>query len=571
MIGLGDRPSAAPNIHADKAFAGYPLLRRIVAELGGSSRAIASHPEMLAALFDWSAIHAPRLLPLLNGHFHLTLGVIERFGDRSQYQRRLRRALDSVAATGAWLHNEGPPGPVVTAQQIRAEWQSDGSFRLTTPVLGAYPWIASVGAEKEPKVVVVTARLIIRGVDKGAFPVVLRLRRADGSLVAGVRVAMLPARGDGPVDDAMVELSGVRVSADALVRGEWAHLDTEGRFRCTVSPAERCDRVNAQVQAGRLSLASAAVAAARGGVALTWRYAGGLPTAGGAVSADRDAIRDELVSATARVCAMTTLVNAVRQRVAANPGSPAAMMLTLLATPVLSRVAQEILHECRELSTAQGMYAVNYLSTWIDVVDGAVIASSDNRLLEVTAGHRLARRHSGRIEHELLTAVDSHEVLPWWHRMLADREQTMLDDAQHGELVGVVATGPERAAISISRAVQDRLASESLAVAATSLTEPVARAIAGNLAAVFALDCIDRSSGWYSARGRMTPDLALTVRQTLASRYIMLAPHMSTLLAAFEIPLERLDAPMAGDYTAWWRDYAGRLDSPSTAEREGGQ
>ncbi|WP_280384260.1 acyl-CoA dehydrogenase family protein [Nocardia wallacei] len=567
---LGDRPAPESTPYAEKASAGYELLGRIVADLGGSSRAIASHAEVSAALFDWSAILAPRLLPVLSGHLNLTVGAIERLGNGSAYQRQLLAELDSMDSMGVMLLTEGSAGSAVTEQQTRAEWHAEdgGYFVFTTAAAGAYKWMGNVG-DHTPRTVIVTARLIVDGTDEGVFPFLVRLRdTADGALADGVRVVSLPERAGAPMDNAMTAFMGLRAPADALLCGDWARWDTDGRFRCDLSLPERSRRAIGQLQAGRVSLASAAVAAARAGLALTWSYASNRLTSGGVLMSDRDGVQFDLVSATAQVYAMTTLANAVRHRIAAAPASTASAMLAMLAKPVLSRSAREVLQTCRELATAQGLFRVNHLADWIDAAECVITAEGDNKRLQIATGGQLGSRRWSRADHERLAVRDADEVLPWWHRMLVDREQTMLDDAQEGELHGVVVTGPDRAAIEIAVAVSERLASEALATAADTVTDPIARAIVDDLAAVFALECVDRHAGWFAARGRMTPDLSITITNALARRHASLVPHLSMLVDAFAIPLEVLDAPIDGDPVPWWLNYAGWQDMSAIGTQE---
>ena len=573
VIAVGDRPSSAAPVLTPEPDVGDQLLRHIVADLGGSAREIASTRALLGALFEWAAIFAPRLLRLLPEHFISVMGAIERSGNGSPEQRELLAGVDGVTSTGVRLRTEGAPGSDIPGQQARAEWQLDGSFLFSTLVEGAYTWMGRGHDTAEPTTAVVSARLIGRGgVDEGVFEFAFQLRDSGGALIPGARVSAMPLRAGALRESSRIDCAGVRLSPDALLSGECAHLEADGRLQCALSLREREDRAFAQSRvAGFCRASSSAVAAARGGLTLVWEYARRTCTADGVLLAEGDAVRAGLVSAIARTFAMTALSHAVRERMSANPNSPTTAVLASMATAALTRAAREVLLRCRELAGTEGFYRVNHLADWIESVDH-LAAECDLRGMEIGAGHRMITWCAGRAVHDRLTAVDSDAVLQWWHRMLADREHTMLDDAWHGDLAGTTATGDDGAAIAISRAVQDRMASEALATVVQSMSDPATRAIAADVAMVFALECIDRDSGWYSARARMTPDLAITIKQGLVSRYATLAAYIPALLSAFAIPVAALDAPMAADVLAWWHQYeAGGSEPRDVTESEDDQ
>ena len=157
---------------------------------------------------------------------------------------------------------------------------------------------------------------------------------------------------------------------------------------------------------------------------------------------------------------------------------------------------------------------------------------------------------------QILVGIPCGVVLPWWHRMLADRERTLLDAARSCEVNSADASDPSHAAIEAYRAVADRLGSELIAVAAESLVDPVARAIVDGLATVSALEALERCAGWYVAQGLMSQGLAGAVTQTLRSSYTALAPQMATVVAAstsagLEVPPGGDWACGPGEHTGW--------------------
>jgi alkylation response protein AidB-like acyl-CoA dehydrogenase len=261
IIALNDIPESHTT-YAEQARKGYELLRAIVGRLGGSSRRLAADHQQLAAVFDWSAVFAPRLLPILSGHFNLTIGAIERLGTGTEYQRQCLDELDTTAAVGVMLLTELGYGTNVLDQQTRAVWHPNGRyFTLSTPSGDACKWMPNVADPDVAKTTIVTARLIVDGADEGVFPFLVRLRTKEG-LAHGVDVVPLPDKGYAPMDNAMIRFNDVVIPEDALLCGEFARINEDGSFTCDLDLRERFHRSIGQLQSGRINLAAATVASA---------------------------------------------------------------------------------------------------------------------------------------------------------------------------------------------------------------------------------------------------------------------------------------------------------------------
>jgi acyl-CoA oxidase len=512
-------------------------------------------PRALFALFDWTAIAAPDLFPLLSGHYNLTVGAIQRLGSGSEQQRKQLELLDDASHVGVFLLTELGFGSNVLEMQTEAVWdQKARRFLLTTPNGAACKFMPNVAAADVPRITVVAARLKVDGKDEGIFPFIVPLRTGEGA-AAGVEVMALPDKGWAPMDNAMIRFDHVPLPYDAWLSGDMARIEDDGTFVCSIPAHDRFRRAIEQLQAGRIALSAGAVASARAALWLTTRYAAQRRTAGGIVMMDRDNVRRALASCAARVYAATALTNAVRRRFidpASHPGHNA--LLAMLTKPLLSGTALAVLQECRERCGAQGMFRVNRITDYIGNAQGVITAEGENQVLQVAAGRALRPMLNGR--GAVPTISDSLGELAWWHDLLIAREHALAAAlvTKDGAATATTSIGPSCYAIDLAGATADRLAVDALTTAAHDAAPP-AQELVRTLAAVYALEKIQAHAGWYTATGRLTPDRAADVARQLNAGYRMLAAHLPALVAAFEIP--DLAAPIADDYITAWLEFAG--------------
>lgn len=550
VVALNDTPQSHA-AYAEQARKSYELLCTTVEELGGSSRQLAADHHKLAAIFDWSAALAPRLLPVLSGHFSLTIGAIERLGRGTAYQRQCLDELDTTAAVGVMLLTELGYGTNVLDQQTRAVWhREERRFTLSTPSGEACKWMPNVADPEVPKTTIVTARLIVDGTDEGVFPFLVRLRTKEG-LAPGVDVVPLPEKGYAPMDNAMIRFTDVVLPEDALLCGDFARIDDDGTFTCDLPLRDRFHRSIGQLQTGRILLAAASVASARAALALTLRYAQQRLTSGKVLMSARDGVQRDLISSMARIYAMTAFANDVRARFADAAADPSDRDLrAMLAKPLLSYTAHDVLQTCRQRLGAQGMFRDNLITDYIGSAQGIITAEGENQSLQVATGRVL-----GRMDPALLRIAGMPEESPWWIAMLCERESTIAAAGRQGTHSGVGAIGPDSFAIVLSSATAERLAAQSLFAAAVREADPSARAVIEDLAAVYALERGLANAGWYAAAGLLTPQRAAQAEAELTKRYTALIAHLPTLAEAFDVP--PLSAPISNDYIDAWLRFAG--------------
>ncbi|MFI7524516.1 acyl-CoA dehydrogenase family protein [Nocardia salmonicida] len=551
IVGLDDSPCSGTT-YSEEASQAPALLRAALAKLGGSSAAIAADPRLRGILCEWAAVSAPHLVPVLTGHLDLSVGAIATLGNGSAYQSELAAELDDGTALGELALTElgGTNG---ADQQTIALWDRlrDG-FWLDSPTTASWKFMPNI-ALPTARIGVTTARLIVDGVDEGVLPFLMRFRDGDGSLIPGLHVSTLPDKSWAPMDHAMIRFNAVFVPRDALLGGDWAVMTPAG-LDCDLEPRARWHRAIGMLGEGRLDLANAAAAAARAGLAVLHQYTG-TRKPGSVPMAERGTVRRDVVSALAAVTATSVLGRRIQDmRAEAEAGDPVQAMLSMLAKPLLAYTAHDVLLTCRQRGAAQASLRVNWIGDWIGVVEGIITAEGESQVLLKQAG--LAVTSGMDITALRLRHTPPH--LPWYVRMLGDREQTLAAGLRSGKYTAAgTAIDRDTAAIELATATGERLATVATIAAASRAADPTARAVLESAAAVYALERIYSRGGWYVAHRQMSSRRAHAVEDELLRHRVILGEHTDQLINAFDIPLDELDAPMASaNYLDWWQDWA---------------
>jgi acyl-CoA oxidase len=554
VVGLSDRP-CSDLTYSQEAEAAPDLLRAAIAALGHPAHEIATDTQLRGALCDWAQIAAPRLLPVLTGHFDLAIGAILSLGDGSDYQRRCLAALDTGAALGVLMITElgGTNG---ADQQTTATWdRSADGFWLVTPAPTAIKYMPNVADTAVPKTAVVTARLLVDGQDEGVLPFLVELRTSTG-LVDGARVVRLPDKASASMDHAMIRFDRVWLPRHALLGGDWARIGDDGRFECSLPPRNRFHRAISVLGNGRLDLANAAAAGARAGLAGLINYSRQRCPGSGVRMADRDAVQRDLVTGLAAVYATSVLGRRLRDLRAAStdPADPRQALWSMLAKPLLSNTALQVLIMCRQRAASQGALRINHLVDWIGNSSGIVTAEGENQIMQITAG-------KSPIDLTTLRLPDTPPELPWYIEMLAERERAISAGLRGGshDAAGI-ALGPDSAAIELATATAERLAATALIIAAFDTRNTEARNLITATAAAYALHRIHAHGTWYAAHHMLPPDHAATLTEELRNHHALLADNLKTMVDAFDIP--DLPGPIFREnYIKAWQDYADWSDS----------
>ncbi|WP_280463174.1 hypothetical protein [Nocardia carnea] len=551
ILGLGDVPQDHMS-SAEEAGLAPDLLRGMLAAVGMPAQDIAADIHLRGALCDAAHIGAHHLHAVWTGNFDLVIWALLTLGNGSQYQRQCMAELNIGAALGVLVLTEAA-GTNGADQQTEARWDAEaGGYRLTTPHIGAVKLMPNVAAPTVPKIVVVTARLLEydpelgEDRDQGVLAFLVRLRTEAG-LAEGVEVVALSAKLGAAMDHGAIRFNGTLVPADGLLAGDWGRVGKDGRFLSDVEIRQRFHRTIRPLQGGRLDLATSGQAAALAKVAAMVGYKAQRP------HGDSDDVLRDLATVAAHAYAGSVLGRMVRDMAARAEDLPA--LWFMVVKPTLTAGAEQILLTCRRLAGAQGHLRVNYIPDSLANQAGAGTAEGDNRVLLIAAG-RAGRTLS------LLTLDGAPVERPWWLELIIEREEILGTDldmalgADHFEPDGL-AVGRDSAQVDLAQTTGVRLTASAAFIAAESMTDPGAAALARSAAAVVALRYLYEHSGWYNARELQTPHQAQQVLTELREHRLALAERLPIFVAGFDIPVLPGAPIFAPDYLESVADWTG--------------
>ncbi|MEU5181952.1 acyl-CoA dehydrogenase family protein [Streptomyces longwoodensis] len=521
----------------------YEQLRQVLARLG-SSRRVAEDLPTLFALFEWSAVGAPDLFPVLSGHLNLTVGALLRLGTNTPDQRAALADLENAQHVGVFLLTELGYGSNVAELKTEAVWEpASRTFLLHTPRGEAVKFMPNVAAEGIPKITVVAARLKVAGRDEGVFPFLVRLRDEQGT-TPGIQVFPMPDKGFTAMDNAMIRFDRVRVPHGAWLTGRIAAIGEDGVFTSVVGRrGDRFHRTIEQLQAGRTALAAGTVAAARAGLWLTVRYGQQRRTANGRTMLDRDNVAQPLASGTASILAAGALANQVkRQFVDSRSTAPELALLAMLAKPLLSGTALSVLQECRERCGAQGVFRANRLTDYLGITQAVITAEGENQVLRVSAGRALMTRPQASTVLAPPPASDRPETL------LYLREQALLRRPWPGS--------PGLRAMALADTAAVRLA-------AAALGEQAARrpGRAGDILRIhselYAWERVAENAAWYAAEGVLPAERAADMHARTAELRQAAASVLPQVTESFGFRPGIPGSLFSEDYVHAWLTEAG--------------
>ncbi|MFD4406611.1 hypothetical protein ACFWPH_28010 [Nocardia sp. NPDC058499] len=504
------------------------LWRKALPAVGTTITDLATDTQLRGAVLDQAQVLAPRMFLTGTGQIDLSTYTILTLGDGSDYQQRCLSELNTVTATGGLALTE--------------VGGTNGNDCLTTatydPVTDGY-WVDSVtpdGAKKMPNVAVgrktfvVTARLIHDGTDQGVLPFLARLRTAEG-LAEGVRVHRLGGKGTGPMDHALIYFRRFWLPREALVAGATARIDAGGRFSSDEpDPRRRFGKVIAVLSRGRLDLATAAAAGGRAGLVGAVKYAQQRTSGRGTVMLERDNVLAQYLPATAAAYATSTLGRILRDMLTDTPDDPRHVVLAMLAKPLLSDTAADILRVCRRRTGAEGVMRDNRIIDWVAGTEDIITAEGENNIMAAAAA-------AVGVDLTAIQLPGTPAGLPWYVDVLAQRTQIIGEGLASGHYANAGAVlGRDDARVQYTTTTGERLAATSLVIAAGQSADPTGRQLLLLLAEAYALDRIKEHGNWYNARGLMSAAHADRLEKRLVVVWRLLAEALPVLVDAFAVP-----------------------------------
>ncbi|WP_228000696.1 acyl-CoA dehydrogenase family protein [Nocardia australiensis] len=528
----------------------YDQLRYMVKEIG-STRAVATDLPELFAVFDWSAVLATDLIPLISGHYNLASGSLATLTDSAAAAPYLQD-LDDASSVGVMLLTEYGCGSNIGFMQTTATWDGDG-FVLNTPNPRARKFMPSVGIPVA-RVCVIGARFIdAAGVDQGVHLFTARLRDANGEPAPGVTITQLDHQPLVIMDNSVISFDNLRVERSAWLSNDLATIDDNGvlTWRDEKSQKRAFPSAISQLTVGRLALSSCLNASARSALYIALNYAAKREVPMTAVDTpfmiDIPHVRDTLLTDLAGTVARTVYGNAIKTFLAGSDLTDRVTVVTvMLAKHFIQPHALATVTHCRIKMGAQGMFSANRVADYLGVCHAAITGEGDCDVLGSVAGRVLAKQLAGTPPPEpvLHDPADPSDRA----RLFSARTLTIAQEAQQHlatpALADRLAVIPE--VLSLAEAY---CAAEALRF----LDEHADHAEIAAVRDVFALHYLDQHAAWYLTHGLLDIAAVQTTKQQLGHAIDNLAGNLPALLEAFDFDDEILAAPvLSEDLPAAW-------------------
>ncbi|WP_223770725.1 acyl-CoA dehydrogenase family protein [Streptomyces huiliensis] len=536
----------------------YERLRRINDELPVSPADLARDPRALAALHEWASVVDGATATVAGIHYNLFLGSLL---DDDVSPPRDPEEFASLTRTGTFLCTEDAHGNDAAALETVARYDAErGEFVLHTPHPGARKYMPNTSPAGGAKTAVVAARLLVGDRDEGVFLFLTPLTDHHGSPLPGITVEPLPERVGSPVDHCVTAFDHVRLPRTALLQGAHGRLSPDGTFTSAVgSTRKRFLHAIRRVTTGKLCMSASTLGGSRAALAIATRYGHLRHVSGpGGRRVPLVAHRSHharLLAGVATAYAMTFLHRYATARwadPAPAAGTPADRTdderLVAVVKGWITWQARDITIECRERCGARALFPVNGLAEYPANAEGAITAEGDNLAVWCKAGAEMifGREPVARVPEatgaespadpdllrRALAAAERH-----WHlaarrdlRGTGSRAQDAFarwnnasDAALH--LVGTHAAG---------------LAADAFAAACARVTDPGARSVLDDLCALFLLGQVVPRAGLLLAERALTAEQVRSLPEATSRLTARLAPHLSVLTEAFDVPEEHL-------------------------------
>ncbi|WP_078869441.1 acyl-CoA dehydrogenase [Streptomyces sp. NRRL B-1347] len=533
--------------YGERAALSYQRLH-LVNDTLANPEELALDARRLAALHEWTGVVDSGLTTLAGIHYNLFLGSLL---DHDTHRRDVSR-YTSLDRTGTFLCTELEHGNDAAALRTTAVLdRATGGFVLHTPHTGAQKFMANTSAVGGPKSAVVAARLLVDGEDHGVFLFLTPLSDDMGPL-PGITVRPLPPRLGSPVDHCLTSFNHVSLPRTALLEADHGRLTPEGQLRSDLgNRRKRFLHSIARVTTGKLCMSAAAIGVSRTSLAIATRFAYNRhisgPKAGTRVPlAAHRSHHGRLLCATATTYAMTFLHRATVARwVEHTPQERAEAERQVAVTKGWNTwQARAIATECRERCGARGLFAANRLSELVTDLEGTITAEGDNLVIwlkaaaEMIFGHEVPPHSAPGTD-----PADRHlSDLAFLRDLLCDAEtiwqartRDALRQGQSGDpLARWNAASPY--ALELVEAHARRKAADAFLAAAERAEGTAAHPPLVGLCRLFLLKELTKSSGDLLAEQRMTVDQVRALSASVEHLIGELAPHLRTLVDAFDIP-----------------------------------
>ena len=537
------------------------------------------------AVFETLALFDQSLLVKFGVQFGLFGGSIHQLGTRRHHQRYLA-AAGRLELPGCFAMSETGHGSNVADLATVARYDAAAQeFEIHTPTpLDRKDWIGN--AARHGRLATVFAQLEIDGERFGVHAFLVPVRDERGRPAAGVRIEDCGLKeGLNGVDNGRLSFDRVRIPRRNLL-DRFATVAADGTYDSPIaSPDRRFFTMLGTLVGGRISVAGAALWAARSGLAIAIRYAERRRQFGPAGRSEvalldyrthQRRLLPRLADSYAVGFAHQYLVQRFLDRGEEDAREVEGLAAGLKAYSSWQTVAA--LQVCREACGGQGYLRVNRIAELMDDTDVYTTFEGDNTvLLQLVAKGLLTRyRHQftdmrlgGLVRYLAARAGaalaeinpvfprrtdEDHLRNPEFHRhALRYREDRLLTTVA-GRLKRRIDQGLDSFEalnqcqdhlLSLSLAYVERVILEQFQAVLEGLEDDTLRPVLGRLYELWALWRIEQDRGWFLENGYLEGGKAKAIRALVNQILAEVRPDALALVEAFAIPDNCLAAPIA--------------------------
>ncbi len=505
-----------------------------------------------------------------------------------------RELLDAVAhgeLLGCFAMSETGHGSNVAELETTARYlPQTKELEIQTPSEGARKDYVG-GAARDARMATVFAQLEVDGRNHGVHPILVPIRDSEGELLPGVRAVDNGEKlGLHGVDNGRLWFDKVRVPRDRLL-GRYAMIDDAGYHSDIPSASRRFFTMLGNLVWGRVSVAAAAVSAAKVGMTVALRYAAarrqfGPPGVAEQRLLDYPAHQRRLMPRLAATYAMHFAVSRAREQLLVRGDEDNARRAEATAAGIKTAStwhANDTLQACREACGGQGYLAVNRIGVVRADCDVFATFEGDNVVLLQLVAKSLLSDFKSQFEDAPVSSLI---------RLVTQRATSLVDrnplrvrrsDGEHlrdrdfvGGLIERRATSLLESAarrirrrvadgattfeaagavqnhlLAMARAHVDHFIFESFCEGVAELAEGAERAALERLVDLYGLSRLEEHAAWFLENGYFEARKARGVRKEVELLCAEVAQEAIALVEAFGIPEVALSAPIAFGDPAW--------------------
>ena len=536
------------------------------------------------AAFETMAFFDLSLVIKAGVHFGLFGSSILFLGTKRHHQKYLPKVA-TLELPGCFAMSELGHGSNVRDCETVARYDADtGEFVIDTPSETARKeWIGN--AARHARMATVFAQLEVDGERLGVHALLVPLRDTHGKELKGIRIEDCGEKmGLNGVDNGRLWFHGVRVPRENLL-DRYGQVTEAGEYTSSITgDSKRFFTMLGTLVAGRVSVAAAALSAAKSGLTIAVRY-GDLRRQFGPAGdqefrlLDHQAHQRRLLVPLAKTYAMDFALEYLVERYVKRTEEDAREVESLAAglKAYSTWHTTAVLQEAREACGGQGYLQANRLAALKADTDVFTTFEGDNTVLMQLVAKGLLTGYRQRFEDDRVFAVlkllmeraatvvtdrnpiagrrtDSDHLRDsdFHLRALRFREEEILASVskriRKRLTAGVEAfeafNQVQVHLLALAHASVERIVLEQFLRGVAAVKDESLKPVLGRLADLFGLSCLESASGWFLEHGYLEAPKAKAIRKERVRLCAELRPDAVGLVDAFGIPDTCLAAPI---------------------------